>query len=266
MTIDWSRVAKPQDDGYDIQILRQHLVASRGWEKHQPNSVLTMCEGMVAIDDERYFAGPTMASFVEIHERMPSPEDIAKVEKYLKGWPTGYLSLQGFLDEFWPKAFRKPHPGVRGSSSGNEIHEGKNCVYVTVDDPQGCAAGIYHETGHLRLKALGIDLETHDGRLLQNAPTELYDSPVRFDKKRPMSAVVHGLYSWLMFCENDIQCGELYNREDSCIYLQGNIPKIANGLNEVRCHLKTTEAGATFFDSMLSWGDDIVRRGQAMIG
>ena len=153
-----------------------------------------------------------------------------------------------------------------------------NAVYVTANDWQGCSEGIYHEVGHARLESIGIEIDSHDNRLLLNGPDELYDSPIRWDIKRPMSAVVQAVYSWIMFCEADIQCAtnltgydtknpdqKVTPAEASVNYLIGNIPKIQDGLTEIRTHMKVTPEGAAFFDGYLEWGEDVVSRGVSLL-
>src|SRR3990167_4406497 len=111
---------------------------------------------------------------------------------------------------------------------------------VTTYDPQGCAQGIYHEVGHLRLESLGMHIEGHDNRLILNGPEELYDSPVRFDKQRPMEACIHGLYAWIIFTENDLAVAK-WDQTGTCTYLAQNVSKIEKGIVEVETHVVTTD-------------------------
>lgn len=157
----------------------------------------------------------------------------------------------------------------RGSVSGhyNPKHHSSvldpyvNGVYVTVDNMQGCAEGIFHEVGHLRLNALNLEIEQHDYRFFTNTPEELYESPIRRDKKRPLSAVIQAIYSWLMLSENDLQCANIQeNAMMSADYLITNLPKIEDGLVTIRENIKCTSEGIDFIDGYLEWGEDICSR------
>lgn len=300
MIIDWSRVAKPQPDAYDSHVLAYFLKERYGWERIPATSPLRLCDGKVAVvKDRTHQPGQEpnplepMSDFDDI-----TPEILGDIDHFLmKAWPEGGLMLQTFLDEYWPKWSRMmAGPDVpfgarripsRGSSSGHyEMKNSKNhghlngvtvnAVYVACNDPQGCAEGIYHEVGHARLEAIGLEIESHDNMLLLNGPDELYDSPVRWDQKRPMSAVVQAVYSWIVFTENDIQCAVnlpgydikdpemwpmLTPAEASAGYMITNIPKIQDGLDEIRKYAKLTPEGVKFFDGYLEWGDSVVTRG-----
>ena len=130
---------------------------------------------------------------------------------------------------------------------------------------QGCAEGIFHEIGHLRLNALNLEVEQHDYRFFTNTPEDLYESPIRRDKKRPLSAVIQAIYSWLMLSENDLQCANIQgNAMVSATYLITNLPKIEDGLTIIRNNIKCTPEGIDFMDGYLEWGEDICSRAREL--
>lgn len=262
--IDWIRVGKPQIDGYDTAILTQFLEAHHGWAKHTPMGPLTLVNGRVGVAPDPHGYG---SEYMTDGWNQTNPDVLGDLDRYLAAWPAGYTGIGAFLDDLWPKWFPST-ARVYGCSSGHHQmgpEHVRNSVYVTMNDAQGTAEGIYHEVGHLRLEALGIGIEQHDGRLLTNRMDELYDSSVRFDRQRPMSAVLHGLYAWLMLSENDLWCASKFSADESLIFLTPNLPKIQNGLDEVRRHARPTPEGELFLEGILAWGDDIVCRGQALI-
>lgn len=287
MNINWKLVAKPQPDAYDSRVIAHLLYDKYGWKKIAPTTELTLCDGAVAVCLDRTYASDQISpdsTMLNGLEYM-TPEKTTDINRFLMAWPEGGLMLQNFLDEYWAKWSNDMGTISRGSSSGHyEMKESVNkhsrtkglvlnAVYVTSNDSQGCSDGIYHEVGHARLESLGIDINQHDGQLLLNSPEELYDSPVRWDVKRPMCAVVQAVYSWIMLSEADLQCGlrlQGYDTKDteanvtpamaSSIYLIGNIPKIQDGLEEIRKHAKLTPAGVDFMDGYLEWGHSLVER------
>ena len=70
-------------------------------------------------------------------------------------------------------------------------------VSSTYYNPIGAGDGIIHEVWHQRMHALGINFETHAGLFFTNRGDELYDSPIRKDKLRPMPAVIQAQYSYI---------------------------------------------------------------------
>jgi len=220
----------------------------------------------------------------------------ARLTPYLSAWNEGYGMLKLFLDQFWPligyislhnneelikiknatlnEVIQQVNERIsRGCSSGhyNPLHHNPplsnfvNAVYVTIESPQGCAEGIYHEVGHARLNALNLHIEQHDGRLFSNSQDELYESPIRRDKKRPLSAVIQAIYSWIIFSENDLQCAKITgNATESAEYLITNLPKIEDGLVTIRQHIRCTPEGTAFFDGYFEWGDDVCTRAREL--
>lgn len=276
MTIDWKRVCKPQPDGYDSHVIAHLLKEKYGWSKITPTSEYTLCDGQVAVVKDPLYDDPEldapMNPMINGYDRW-TPEVAAGLDPYLRQWEDGHEMLKLFLDQFWPKWSKIMGDGANGCSSGHyEMKFGAreggresglilNAVYVTINSMQGCAEGIYHEVGHARLEALGMNIDDHDYRLILNTPDELYDSPIRRDKKRPMSAVIQAIYSWIVFGENDIQCAKIPgNLINSAHYLIGNIPKIEDGLVEIRKHTRYTPEGKDFLDSYIEWGESIVER------
>lgn len=278
MQIDWKRVAKPQPDGYDSHVIAQLLHEKYGWKKVTPTSEFTMCDGHVAVVKDPLYDEPELVAFdnpmINAYDRWNNQIE-RELDPYLRQWNDGFQMLTLFLDQFWPKWSRIMGEGAFGCSSGHfemkqatKTHRPEtgmfvNAVYVTINSMQGCAEGIYHEVGHARLEAMGMDIDDHDYRLILNTSDELYDSPIRRDKKRPMSAVIQAIYSWIVFGENDIQCASIPgNLINSAHYLIGNLPKIEDGLTEIRKHARYTPEGKAFLDGYLEWGDSIVERGR----
>lgn len=178
---------------------------------------------------------------------------LREVCELLKVWPDGHEAVMKNVDRFWPLKTREGHG--KGCISGNyppTQSRPYRCIYVTIHDPVGCAEGILHETGHIRLHALGIGLEEHDGSLIQNESDELFVSPIRKDKLRPMSAVLHAQYSYMMVSELDLRLVEA-GVSDALDYAQINVPRIQQGYTEIQWNAKWTKAGEDFFTGLSLW-------------
>ena len=283
--ITWKKVAKPQSDQYDSHVIAQFLKKKYNWEKRIPSyGSSTMCDGKVAVIKDRFakyvqdvnydrselkFSTNTEYPILNAYTLWNEKEYATAIDPYIRTWHNGHEMLKCFLDEFWPKWCMWISSG---STSGHyKMESGKdnglliNAAFVSINNLQGCAQGIYHEVGHLRLEALGLDIEKHDNLLILNDASELYDSPVRLDKKRPMSAVIQGVYSWIFLTENDLQCAKIPNNIDaSAMYLIKNLPKIEDGLKEIKAHVKTTSQGTAFMDGYFEWGEDVCSRARVL--
>jgi hypothetical protein len=255
--INWSKVARPQHDGYDTFVLTE-LDALRGWSKRPVTAAVTLANGSI---------GCPLPNASWWHSEPPpivlEQEWADELTRFLNRWTEGYASLISYVDEFWTWRTGRHGHGCTSGHMQMAQHEGhpRHVVYVTSDDYQGCAQGIYHEFGHLRLETCGIAVEDHNGLLLRNPATELYDSSVRKDKQRPMSAVLHGVYAWLMFMENDYHI-YLANKDVArfALYAKHNIVKIEEGVSEIRRYARWTQDGQAFVDGLFEWADDLTTR------
>lgn len=269
MNIEWNRVAKPQPDQYDSYVISNFLNKKYGWEKKLPSAgASTICDEKIAVVPFHLFPldSLTLMGVADGCAKWNS-EHAQKLQPFLQTWNDGHEMLKCLLDEYWPLWSPTMSKYGMGGVSGHRTVENFinmdffTAVYSTINNLQGCAQGIYHEVGHIRLESIGIHFEDHDGALLLNKPTELYNSPIRRDKKRPMTAVIQAVYSWLMFCENDLQCAKIsQNSNISAQYLIANLPKIEDGLKEIQDNVKTTPAGRAFMDGYFEWGHDIIIR------
>ena len=257
---DWRRVAQPQEDGSDSTVYRAG--AAERWQ-HVPGTVVgdPRLWGTVALRR----LGRSLAPDI-IDAPLDHPA-LAEIEALVRLWPAGETAVRELIDVISPVT-KETHEGqgIHGSICGHEdVGPGRPLqIVITTFDPIGGAEAVLHETGHLRLKCLGVDLETHDGTLLKNADDELFPSPVRFDKLRPMPAVLHGLYSWVMLSQQDLAVGAT---EPARVvpYLEINVPKIENGLATVRAHAKLTAAGVAFLDGFFLWAEQVVTHGHALV-
>lgn len=269
--IDWKRFPKPQEDGYDTWVINKFLNEKYGWTHSAPPSTHRLCNGRVAVlnDPRGRILGSVKTPGADNCADIITSEQVQTIDRHLAAWSEGYASIGNFLEVFYPKSYNLAGPGFRGSSSGHlALDQGapKVNVDVTINDPEGCSAGIYHEVAHNRLEAIGMDINFHDGRLIENRADELYDSPVRYDQKRPMCAVIHGLYAWVMLTESDYWCGRNINAKDACeYYMSWHVPQIEWGLEEVRKYVRPTPEGMPFVDALLEWSDDLVTRSKALL-
>lgn len=244
---DWTRVAQPQDDGYDLTVI---AACQPQWRKRIASTPVTMCDGCTDVVQDA-----TQSWEADLSQAWADGQTA-----FLQQWPAGYRALVGFLDEY--RGYRKYPPPVHGCESDHVVSDHAHIVCVSSDEFSGTAQGIYHEVGHLRLEALGVGIEQHDGRLLLNPAAELFPSPVRNDIPRPMSAVLHGTYAWCLFTDNDRwnHAQGLVDRRLFDLLAQRNFPKIANGIRTLQQSARTTAEGTAFLTGLYAWAESILMR------
>lgn len=256
--IDWRRMAKPQGQNEDFETWRSDLpmtVPPASWSAR-----LLGIPVVIGIADQKH---PDFSP--------AQPEDVGEVwqqmqARYLSQWSAGAAALRNGIDEI--QVFKANFSG-RGCYSDHAFSRDplRRTVVASMDDPGGCAEAIYHEAGHLRLEQLGVEIETHDGQLLTNPDDSLFDSPIRTDKPRPMSAILHGLMSWMWFTENDLQNfnGGVFTLEDFRGYSAHQLPKIEACVREIEKHAHFTPDGLLFIDGLFAWCDELLTASHAIL-
>ena len=167
------------------------------------------------------------------------PEMAVTIDKEVRGW---YPVIVGF------------DPKARGHYSG--AANDPEWIYSSLDDPLGGAEGLLHEYGHLDLKRRGVHYESWTA-VLKNDPGELYVSPVRKDKKRPMGAVLHAQYSYLYVTTFDCRAWELGLMDRETLTL--NQARMAEGVAEIEANVKPTADGREFIEHLIAWSHALAR-------
>lgn len=234
--IDWARVARPQADCYDCEV----ALSLQGVLPYiaSPNKIFST----VAVTDCPRSLSP------ELTNASPQHPNIKEAERLVNLWPEGAASFKYLMREFHPLELAGSHG--RGSTCGSDDSlPGK--MYATVHSAPGLAEAMMHEMGHSKLRYLGIQLE-HADRLIANGPDELFVSPLRKDKLRPMSAVFHATYSYLYVTALDLVM------QDSIEALKINRDRIAEGRDVITANLKYDGDGAKFFAGFFDWLDEVI--------
>lgn len=254
---DWTRLAEPQLDGYDVE----GALAIHGEPVSRFNDRHTFCDGLVSVRSIKSQPAPWL---------VPGPLDhpnLAEAEALLKRWPAGYRSFTGLISVFYPLIDTTRDEGY-GSTCGSDERE-PHALYATVYDALGLAEALVHEAAHQKLRRLGIRLESHT-RLIANDSGELYVSPVRKDKLRPMSAVVHAQYSYTYVLSLDVAAYEAETdqaeRQKIRHALEINTARMREGRTEIQNNLKTTTEGAGFFDGYFDWLDRTLAESADLLG
>lgn len=262
MNVDWSRMAEPEEDGYDARValeLCSGLVEGGG-------SGRRIFGGRVEV---RELEGPYAALEGFSSAPADSPE-IDQAERLVRRWPAAYRQFQELVRVFYPMradAWELDGRTRMGSAShAFESHVGSLCA--TVGDPVGLAQALVHEMAHTKLRCLGIWLESAE-RLILNDPHELFESPVRKDKPRPMTAVLHAEVSFVHVTHLDLVL--LADEDDAELrrhvlaLLGRNVPRIAEGFDTLRRHVRVDADGRRFVDAVLAWTERTIRDGERLL-
>lgn len=257
--VEWSKVAEPQEDGYDIKVTLALAQEERQWEKPKTINPPTFCDGQVGLRLWPFGNTPN-------RELVPGPVEhpnLFQAEKFLKElWPKGYEQFTQLVGEVYPMTFSEHKEGTGiGSCSGHNVQR-PFTIYVTHFDAFGTAESMLHEMAHIKLRCLGVQVETCS-RLILNDSSELYVSPLR-SFKRPMTAVVHAFYSWLHLTELDVRLAP-HNRVRASLRLQRNCDWIGQMLCEIRSNVRLDRAGEAFIKPMYAWAERLLVEGRALM-
>lgn len=282
LDIDWSRVAEPQEDNYDVDSFNK--VAGLLFDYKKPvwdESKPRLFGDSVAIHHGSNHYGGSVQVVEEGSELL---ERLGELDNFFKTVsPKYYRSIVASLDLFVP---------MYDSEMGEQAGLGCTCgpvtkayehgpgiefpcigVTSTINNFMSTTDGIIHETFHQRLYQLGVEMEDSNMQLITNDPDARYNSPIRFDITRPMTACVQAIYSYVcvsefyadvirygMGTENDpyslIDNYGLGNFMSTCAY---NIHRISNGRILMEKHLETdTPAGKAFFGAFHKFMDRVI--------
>lgn len=247
--IDWKRIAQPQPDAYDSAV------------------ALTFCGGLPLVEAPNKIFGSVA---VTACPRSLSPDlfnapldhpNIKEAERLVNLWPEGAASFKHLMREFHPLEAKGSHG--RGSTCGSdESLPGK--MYSTVHSAPGLAEAFLHELGHTKLRYLGVQLE-HADRIVGNSPDELFVSPLRKDKPRPMSAVLHACLSYSYVLELDLVMWTAENDRENLEAIKLNHKRMAEGREVMKEFKPADDDGEDFIVGYLSWLDSLLARSEAVI-
>jgi hypothetical protein len=206
MTLDsslpWEKVAEPQKDFVDLDMLWYTAYELYGYTKPAKKKELSLFDGRIGVN---LFTPNKNKTFINYDDY--SKNNLDNLLEFTINLTPYSEHVSRFLDVY--------HPFMKDELDDNYIFEmntnnlGCSCgpisypksgsieICSTYTNPIGAGDGIIHEVWHQRLHALGIDFETHSKLFFTNQDDELFDSPIRKDKLRPMPAVIQAQYSYI---------------------------------------------------------------------
>jgi hypothetical protein len=256
--IDWGRMARPQADGYDTEILKQ-LVAKKypTWQRlplavDEPG----MFGHRVRLTNKPKRAAPYLLN------ADPTHPNVGKTEAFLTAhWPEMAEQCGQLMPEIWIMIDerQKDVPDVSGCTCGDLKEFGSICT--TIQGVVGFSHGIVHELGHWKLRAMGVWLLEWDN-IVANDPTEMFDSPIRKDIQRPMGACLQAHYSYLHVLEMEIRARLVGGASTSM--LETNYGRVEDGRRTLEAW-RPVPGTEGFLEAIDEWGADLLARAKPLL-
>lgn len=255
--IDWSRMPRPRSDRYDTR-----KIAALAREMYGLPSSRALVNGPSMFEGRVPLVHLPDNPSAELSNAPFDHPNIKRGAKVLKLWPAMYEQCAALLTSVRPLVdARYPADDDHGAgcSCGNTSSFGG--IESTVHGGLGFAEGIVHEEAHWKLHAMGVHLE-HWTHLVANTPDELFDSPIRKDKPRPMGACIQAQYSYLHVLElnivaqrNGIEAG----------MLQLNRDRMEAGRETLKQWRPTAGSGRAFAKAMDAWTVKLITEADALL-
>lgn len=255
---DWKVMAVPQIDGSDNKLFVKYVRNSTlQLEPEAKEDEPKLFNNRVAL---RHFALDD--DFLQKYEHASfSHSSIQEAEHLIALWPEIYEQCGVILNAFNPLLLK----GIEDQKNhgGSNSYQPKNtlgAVCATVHNPILLAQALVHGLAHNKLFSLGQHFESQ-APLFKNEKDELFDSPVRLDILRPISAVFHGIYAFAHVLVLDRILFEKSNSYDKTQFLgllKLNALRVKKGAALIEKCAKLTSKGEAFVGSFLKWAKDEV--------
>jgi HEXXH motif-containing protein len=263
--IDWSRLAEPQMDQYDTEVILRLASSTISAGRPQPYTRTPVGQSPTAFDGEIairhvYRSLPEFKLLPAHYFDAPvNHPNIAIAAEYVRNWPTAFTQCQRLLEAIHPAAdMRVPgdSPEIYRGSSSHSYERLFGTVWATVFCPIGLAEAIVHEMAHQKLRVLGVSFESATA-IVGNDPSDLYVSPIVKYRLRPMTAVLHAQYSYvhvttldihLLWAERDLARSDVLRG-----LLKRNLSRIEEGYDTIRAQFKPGRHGTEFMEGFCDW-------------
>lgn len=257
--IDWMRVGEPQQDGYDTLVAVTLAKQELPWQQQPLPARPHAFDGRVALRPWQ----SDMPLNPQLQPGAIEQPNLRRAEAYVKSvWPVAHRQFADLVAELAPVDLREPAGTPRFGSYSGHSPAPPFAIYVTSFDAFGTAESLVHEMAHIKLRCLGVQLES-SCRLIFNPPSELYRSSLRA-YPRPMTAVVHAFYSWLHITELDTRLAAI-DPERALMRMARNCDWIETMAREIAAHIRADAAGDRFLLPLFAWAGRLLTRGRTLV-
>lgn len=260
--IDWSKVAEPRADGYDLEAVRA-LMRDHPMPWHSVDAACdqvplpgtpTVMNGQVSIgfDGEPLLPAPRFQPLDTVPPLLLQAVEIIKCWPEMSAeWPRLVWNIQPFEDTGLSEGRSR-----LGSCSHNESAR-FGVIGLTANSALGAAQAIVHEAAHHKLRALGVDNEASENFIL-NSGEDHFFSPV-VGVERPMTALLHAYYSFIHIAELDLRMLDAFPefRADIMELLVRNTPRLAEYYDTIKKSAELDAAGEAFVGELHRWTERV---------
>lgn len=252
---DWELMAVPQPDGIDTPLFL----------KYAKNTNLNVIADP-SPEEPKIFNNKVALrrlewdeKFLEEFEHAPfTHSSIKEAEALIALWPEVYNQCGALLKAINPMLKK----GIVDDKNytGSNSHQPKNtlgAVWATVHNPVLLAQALVHEMAHNKLFSIGQHFESQHP-LFTNEAEEVFDSPIRLDIPRPISAVFHGVYAFTHVLTLDrilYQKSNIDNKGQLLGLLHYNALRVKKGAELIQKCAKLTKKGTAFVTQFLEWAE-----------
>lgn len=250
---DWAIMAVPHKMGSDTLLIKE---LAKGTEltvepKIGPNEP-SLFNNQVALRQFEWHE-----SFLDEFEHAPFDHpSIKKAEQLISLWPEVYKQCGSIIHAFNPVLIRGIEDDKNyGGSNSHQPKETLGAIWATVHNPVLLAQAIVHEMAHNKLFSIGQHFESTTP-LFTNQEKEVFDSPIRLDIPRPISAVFHGIYAFTHVLALDRimhEKAKLQNKKQLLGLLKLNALRVKKGVALIEKCAQLTVEGEAFVGSFLKW-------------
>jgi SAM-dependent methyltransferase len=275
--IDWSRLAEPQADHYDTDVIYRLASSTTSALRPKPYRRMAVGQSPSTFDGEVairhvYRGLPEFEAFSEPYPDAPADHPtIAAAAEYVRRWPVAFAQCQRLLEAI--------HPAVdeRMPLESTDVYRGSSChsleqlfgtMWATIYCPIGLAEAIVHEMAHQKLRVLGVSFESAT-TVVGNDPTAGYVSAIIKDRRRPMTAVLHAQYSYVHVTALDIHILRAEHDPTRADVLSGvlqrNLSRIEEGYGTIRAHFEPGEHGTEFMAGLSRWTETVIASARGLL-
>ncbi len=259
-TRDWEIMAVPQIDGSDTDLFVKYAHASNlSKEDAAREGESSIFNGTVALRRFDWDEG-----FLKRYEHAPFDHpSIQEAEALIALWPEVYEQFGKIVKAFNPVLIKgvEDHRNYGGSNS-HQPDDTLGAVWATIHNPILLAQALVHEMAHNKLFSIGQHF-TSKGPLFMNEEDELFDSPIRLDIPRPISAVFHGIYAFTHVLALDNVLFEKGNEADKMYFvklMKNNALRVKKGSELIKKCAKLTPEGKAFVHQFMRWSDQEIKK------
>ena len=276
--IDWSRLAEPQADQYDTDVVLRLASSTTSPSRPYPYRRTPVGESPSAFDGQVAIRTvcrslPEFEAFSANYLDAPADHpNIGLAAEYVRSWPAAFVQCQRLVEAIHPAL----DPRIPLESA--EIYRGSSChsferlfgtLWATIYCPIGLAEAIVHEMAHQKLRVLGVSFESATA-IVANDPSGLYVSPIIKERGRPMTAVLHAQYSYVYVTTLDLHMlrpeRDPAKRQVLGCVLERNLARIEEGYETLQRYFQSGEHGKEFMEGFSAWTEKTIGLAKDLLG